>query len=91
MGDCGNQALLILVGQEGDLEVDGILYNGVMPPQDALSDAELATVITYVRNSWGNKGPSINPDAVKKVRAENTKRSIFWKVDELLKDHPLEK
>jgi mono/diheme cytochrome c family protein/lysophospholipase L1-like esterase len=88
---------LTLHGLWGEITVKGKTYSpdkGVPPMTrfaELLNDEEVAAVLTYVRNSWGNKGPSINPDAVKKVRAENTKRSIFWKVDELLKDHPLEK
>jgi mono/diheme cytochrome c family protein len=55
-----------------------------------LNDKEMAAVLTYVRNSWGNKAAPVLPETVKKVRAANKDRSIFWKPEELLKDHPLE-
>ena len=42
-------------GQKGEISVNGVLYNGVMAPM-GLSDAEVADVLNYVMNSWGNKG-----------------------------------
>jgi len=76
--------------------VNGKVYDpekGV-PPMTAfeslLDDNEVAAVLTYVRNSWGNQAAPVKPDTVKKVRAANKDRSIFWKPEELLKDHPLE-
>jgi mono/diheme cytochrome c family protein/lysophospholipase L1-like esterase len=87
---------IALHGIHGKIEVKGKVYDpekGV-PPMTAfgaiLNDAELAAVLTYVRNSWGNKAAPVSPDTVKKVRAANKDRSIFWKPEELLKDHPLE-
>jgi mono/diheme cytochrome c family protein len=56
-----------------------------------LKDDEVAAVLTYVRNSWGNKAPMVKPETVKKVRAATKDRSVFWKPEELLKDHPMEK
>ena len=34
----------------------------------ALPDADLAAVLTYIRNSWGNKAGEVTADDVKKVR-----------------------
>jgi mono/diheme cytochrome c family protein len=55
-----------------------------------LNDKELAAVLTYVRNSWGNKAAPVSAEAVKKVRESTKDRSIFWKPEDLLKEHPLE-
>jgi mono/diheme cytochrome c family protein len=41
-------------GQSGEIEVNGVVYNGVMAPM-GLSDQEVADVLNYVMNSWGNK------------------------------------
>jgi nitrite reductase (NO-forming) len=38
-------------------------------PKIKLSDEEIANVMTYVINSWGNKGGEINLDQVKKAKA----------------------
>lgn len=40
-------------GQKGEIEVNGVSYNGVMMPM-GLSDAQVADVMNYVMNSWGN-------------------------------------
>lgn len=40
-------------GQTGEIEVNGITYNGVMTPM-GLSEQEVADVLNYVMNSWGN-------------------------------------
>ena len=55
-----------------------------------MCNEEMAAVLTYVRNSWGNQAAPVLPETVKKVRAATKDRSIFWKPEELLKDHPLE-
>ena len=54
-----------------------------------LKDEEVAGVLTYIRNTWGNKAPAVKASSVKKVRDANKSRNIFWKVEELLKDHPM--
>jgi mono/diheme cytochrome c family protein len=54
-----------------------------------LKDQEIAAVLTYVRNSFGNKAPLVGAAAVKRVRAANNDRTIFWKPAELLEAHPL--
>jgi len=40
-------------GQKGEIEVNGVTYNGVMVPM-GLSNEEIADVMNYVMNSWGN-------------------------------------
>lgn len=59
----------VLKGQSGEVKVNGVLYNGVMPAQDYLADTEIADILNYVNNSWGNKNPkAITPAQVKKLR-----------------------
>jgi mono/diheme cytochrome c family protein len=88
---------IALHGIHGKIEVNGKTYDpekGV-PPMTAfgaiLNDKELAAVLTYVRNSWGNKAAPVSAETVKKVRESTKDRSIFWKPEDLLKEHPLEK
>ncbi len=94
-GDEERLIKLTLHGLWGPLEVNGKVYDPAkgVPPMTAfeslLKDDELAAVLTYVRNSWGNKADPVNPETVKKVRAATKGRSIFWKPEELLKDHPM--
>jgi nitrite reductase (NO-forming) len=47
-------------GFSGPLEVKGVSYNGMMNGYP-LSDQEVADVLNYIRNSWGNKGDQIKP------------------------------
>lgn len=59
----------VLKGQSGEVKVNGVLYNGVMPAQDYLADTEIADILNYVNNSWGNKNSkAITPAQVKKLR-----------------------
>ncbi len=57
----------IKFGQEGEITVNGTTYNNVMAPQ-GLSDGEVADVMNYILNSWGNKGKMVTPEAVAKVK-----------------------
>ena len=41
-------------GMTGEIVVNGITYNSVMSPL-GLSDNEVADVVNYINNSWGNK------------------------------------
>ena len=60
---------VILKGQSGEVVVNGKKYNAMMPAQDYLTDEQIADVLNYVRNSWGNKIPgTITPAMVKALR-----------------------
>jgi mono/diheme cytochrome c family protein len=94
-GDEERLIKLTLHGLWGILEVNGKVYDPAkgVPPMTAfgsmLKDEEVAAVLTYVRNSWGNKAEPVKPETVKKVREATKDRSTFWKPEELLKDHPM--
>ena len=57
-------------GLSGPITVTGKPYNNMMPPQ-ALDDAQIADVLTYVMNSWGNDDGTVTVDDVKRARSEN--------------------
>src|SRR5262245_19207316 len=59
---------IILNGQTGDVMVNGKKYNAIMNPMNYLDDQQIADVLNYVRNSWGNKYPIITPAQVKAER-----------------------
>jgi nitrite reductase (NO-forming) len=61
---------ILLHGLTGKVTVNGQEYNSVMPPMTQLTDDEIANIITYVLNSWGNPGGNVTVDEVKKARAE---------------------
>ncbi len=56
-----------------------------------LNDEEVAAVLTYIRNSFGNEAPAILPGKVKSVREATQNKSGFYSADVLLKQHPMEK
>ena len=87
---------MALHGMWGKIIVHGKTYDpsrGV-PPMTAfrtlLKDDELAAVLTFVRNTWGNSASTISPETVARIRAETIERSTFWNPDDLLAEHPLE-
>ncbi|TCK80604.1 PVC-type heme-binding CxxCH protein [Albibacterium bauzanense] len=93
----GNEDRLIkltLKGLQGPIEVLGKKYPGQVPMTPfggMLNDEEIASVLTYVRNSFGNKAPAISPAKVKAVRASIENKTGFYSPEELLSLHPLEK
>lgn len=50
------------------VDIDGNSYQNVMPPFNTLKDKEIADVLTYVRNSFGNKASAVTEPEVKVVR-----------------------
>lgn len=85
---------IVLKGVMGPMEVAGREYPGQVPMtpyEGMLNDTEIAAVLTYVRNSFGNQASPISPDLVKKVRDEVKDKEGFWNPAELLKMHPMEK
>ncbi|MEM9327571.1 MAG: cytochrome c, partial [Bacteroidota bacterium] len=67
-GDKASLISIVLNGLEGEIEVNGIAYNEVMPQHSFLSDIEIAEVLSYVRQSFGNDAPAITAEEVRKVR-----------------------
>jgi len=59
----------VLHGLNGKVTVNGHEYDSVMPPMTQLNDDEVANILTYVLNSWGNPGGRVASDDVKKQRA----------------------
>lgn len=70
LGDRNAVLAAALFGLSGPITVNGVDYNGVMPSAGYLSDAELADVLTYVLNSWGNNGAAASVEEVAALRAE---------------------
>ncbi len=93
-GDKERLVKLVLKGMMGPLEINGVKYTGDVPmtPYGGLfNDREMAAVLTYVRNSFGNNSPAVQPEEVKKIRAMVAGKTDLYNSNELLKLHPLEK
>ena len=93
----GNQERLIklvIKGIMGPMELNGVKYAGQVPmtPYGGLmSDKDIAAVLTYVRNSFGNKASAIDPEKVKEVRAKIAYKHDLYNANMLLSEHPIEK
>ena len=69
LGEKKQLITVILKGMDEPIEVNGEEYNNVMASHAFLKDQEVADVLNYVRNSFGNKAGAITPADVKAVRA----------------------
>ena len=66
---------IILNGQSGEITVNGKKFNAFMPAQNYLTDQQIADVLNYIRNSWGNKYAVITPAQVKAERNKPAKNN----------------
>ncbi len=71
-GDKSRLIGVALNGITGPIEVNGEPYNGVMPAHGFLNDADLATILTYIRQHFGNQSSSVSAEEVKNARKQNT-------------------
>ena len=83
---------LTLKGLMGPIEVGGKEYNGAMVPfEHRLDDEEIAAVLTFVRNAFGNQASVVTPDQVKAARAKFKDDPPMVMAEDLLKQFPHEK
>ncbi|RZS97276.1 PQQ-dependent sugar dehydrogenase [Cecembia calidifontis] len=68
VGDKGRLIRLMLAGLSGKIEVNGKQYNQEMPAFDHLTDRELADILTFLRNHFGNKASAVIPGEVYEER-----------------------
>ncbi len=84
---------LTLKGMHGPMEVKGVHYPGQVPMtgfETLLNDHEIAAVLTYIRNAFGNEAPPIFPEQVEHVREATRDHTGFYAPEELLRMHPHE-
>jgi len=86
LGDERATIATVLHGLQGP--VDGIDYGAPMVPMNSYSDAELANVLTYIRNSFGNRAPAVQPEAVAARRAADASHANYWTLAELASQIP---
>ncbi len=70
LGDKTRLVTIILKGLNQPIEIEDEEYNNAMPAQAQLTDLQIADVLTFVRNNFGNKASAITPAEVKAVRAK---------------------
>ena len=69
-GDKNKLNSIVIKGSATPEEINGITYYNVMPPNPGLNDQEIADVLTYIRNSFGNKASAVKVSEVKSVRSK---------------------
>ena len=82
---------IVLKGLQGPIEVQGETYPGQVPMtafEGLLTDEEVAAVLTFVRNSFGNEAPAVSPEKVEEVREAIKEKEGFYSSEELLEQHP---
>jgi mono/diheme cytochrome c family protein len=55
----------------------------MMPPVAGVTDQDIADVLTYVRQSFGNKGNPVTVTQVKAIHDANAARTTPWTTAEL--------
>ena len=83
LGDAAVPVRILLRGLKGEVHVEGQLYNGEMPNWSRFSDEKIAAVLTYVRSSFNNSAPAVDPALVKAIRTETAGRDQPWSWPEL--------
>ena len=93
LGDKERLIKISIHGLQGEIVVNGEKYVGVMqgfgqPLGSPLNDQQIADVLTYIRNEWGNSVSAISPEEVKAVRDSVKDRELtsMWTSAELEKD-----
>lgn len=64
--DIGRTARIIKYGLEGEIMVNGLIYNQPMPGNPNLTNLEIARILTYLYNIWGNQEGVIDANSVEK-------------------------
>jgi nitrite reductase (NO-forming)/hydroxylamine reductase len=70
LGDKDRAIGVVVRGLEGEVVVNGVKYNSVMPAMTQLTDREIADALTYAINSWGNAGGPVSVSQVAAIRAQ---------------------
>jgi nitrite reductase (NO-forming) len=70
MADKQRSIQIALNGLNGKVTVNGNEFNSVMPPMSQLNDDEIANILTFVRNTWGNSGEAVSAVEVASVRQQ---------------------
>ena len=80
-GDMDILINIVLHGLKGP--VDNVNYPDIMQPQKEHTDQYIASVLSYIRNSFGNKAETISSGDVKKLRKATADRNTNWSLEEL--------
>jgi len=86
LGDNKKLIKITLNGLMGPIKILGKDYEGKVPMlgyKSLMTDEEIAAVLSYIRNSFGNKAVPIQPSEVKKIREETRDKKGYYLAKEL--------
>jgi mono/diheme cytochrome c family protein len=66
--EAGNTVLAVLSGGFAPATASNPQPYGMPPYRTLLTDAEIAAVVTYLRQSWGNRASAVRPHDVQRLR-----------------------
>ncbi len=75
---------IVLHGMKGPVTLAGRDFNGDMPSWKAMTDDQIAGVLTYIRREWGHEAPAIDTATVQGIRDWTQARRDGWTEPELL-------
>ena len=67
LSDIPRSALIIQNGIDSAITVNGVEYQQPMPANLSLNPTEIAEILTYITNAWGNEYGGIDPELIKEV------------------------
>ena len=84
LGSPNRVAAIVLNGLEGPVVVKGATYNGAMASwKNSLNDKKLASILTFIRQAWGNNATPITEEQMAAFRGEFGGRNKVWSEAEL--------
>jgi mono/diheme cytochrome c family protein/glucose/arabinose dehydrogenase len=84
LDDKGKLIKIMLHGLSGPITIDGKHYDESMPPAPIRNDYDIAAVMTYIRQAWGNDAGAISPQEVHSMREKYKGRRSMWTAEELI-------
>ena len=82
---------IVLHGLGGEVKVGAVVFNGAMPSFGKVPDSgynwrddQIAAVLTYIRQEWGNKASPVTTEQVTAIRTQEAARAKPWTAAELL-------
>ena len=81
---------ILMHGIQGTIHVKGAVYNNQMPAWNTLKDEQISSILTYIRQAWGNSAPAITKDQIAAIRKEAEAHTEAYTEAELLKIQPKE-
>jgi mono/diheme cytochrome c family protein len=84
LGTAQRTARIVLGGVTGPIKVQGVEYQLEMPGLAAMSDQDIADVLTYARREWEHGADPVSPETVHQIREASKDRSAAWTAGELM-------